>query len=165
MGAHVVEIKEGDIIDNSMFRTLGLSGFMDTSNGMTLCKPCHDQYDAYYVCLDKNSKLVVSDALLRTGDQPLNAKWNQLKDKIIEVRTTAGQWVTEAALEHRHNKYLLENSQRRNKAAVLIHVCEKCQSGFKTEKGLCAHARFGTKCAKLQLATKQKIRSQQTPKR
>ena len=50
--AHVVEIKEADYVDKFLFLALGLSGFVDTSNGMTLCQPSHDQYDAYYVCLD-----------------------------------------------------------------------------------------------------------------
>ena len=159
MGAHVVEIKESDIIDSSLFGTLGLSGLMDTTNGMTLCKPCHDQYDAYYVCLDPTSTIVVSNALLNSPDRGLREKWLHLNNKVISAPTTAGHWVTNAALQHRY----LENERRRSKAAELKWVCDICQLGFAKEKGLNAHKRIGTRCARLQLATKAKIRSQQTP--
>jgi 5-methylcytosine-specific restriction endonuclease McrA len=163
--AHVVEIKEAESVDKSVFRTLGLSGFMDTSNGMTLCKPCHEQYDAHYVCLDKESKLVVSNALLLSDNLEKRTKRKNRNNKKVEARSTAGAWITPAALEYRYEVFLRETGKRRTKAAALTHICEFCHAGFKTEKGMQQHIRKGTKCAKEQLKPKQSIRKQQTPKK
>ena len=138
---------------------------MDTSNGMTLCKPCHEQYDAYYVCLDKESKLVVSNALLLSDNLEKRTKWENRNNKKVEARLTAGAWVTPAALEYRYEVFLREIGKRQTKAAALTHICEFCQAGFTTEKGMQRHIRIGTKCAKEQLKPKQSIRKQQTPKK
>jgi hypothetical protein len=161
--AHVVEIKEAESVDKYVFRTLGLSGFMDTSNGLTLCKPCHGQNDAYYVCLDKESKSVFSNALLKSDRIELRTKWGKLNNTNVEARSTAGAWLTTAALEHRYKVFLRETGKRQAKNAALAHLCKRCGTGFVTENGLKQHIRIGTKCAKEQSKTKQAIRKQQTP--
>jgi hypothetical protein len=108
---------------------------------------------------------VVSNALLSSDNLEKKIKWNTLDKKQVKAGSTAGAWITQAVLEYRYKMFLFETKKRQTKAAALTYVCEFCQAGFKTEKGMQQHIRMGTKCAGNQLKPKQAIRKQQTPRK
>lgn len=166
MAAHVVEVKDGANVDDSMYENLHLSGLMDTSNGMLLCKPCHDQYDAYYVCLNADSIVEVSNALLHAENEQLKKKWTDLNKKKVRAGSEAGAWITKDALIYRYKVFRRETADRQANAKMLCFRCKRCNNGFETERGLNQHIkRGGRKCFLERSNRKHVVKKQQTPQR
>lgn len=141
-GAHMMSLEESKArqLAGEELEKFEISGLMDVSNGITLCRRCHKAFDNSFIAVNPNSMTVeVSGA----ADNDLQA----LQDRKVAKRSRQGSWPSYQLFEHRYVLFCQKRGQRNANAASRPYGCDNCGQRFGTKGGLTRHRKSKNGCS------------------
>lgn len=143
-----------------ILKSCKVGGVQEMSNGLTLCRDCHSQFDGGYVGLNPDTnRLEVSSALLESEHKYLAEKWKPLAEKLILPRSDVGSWPNYQTFARKYAFFQKKTEER--KLSIFSVACEICGKMCVSEKGVAIHQRQGG-CAS-NIARRKTVGDQRSP--
>jgi len=173
--AHLFDIfraKEVPDNDPEFLQQYEVSDLYDTSNGITLCRECHDVFDALLCCVEVRRSeegtitdhvIIVANAILQSA--ALKRKWTALNGSKVRVPSNPlmlTNWPPPKLFEFREDKFKERAIKRYKLSDDAPNVCSKCFHRCKSLVGLAAHCRSKS-CVERAISNSNKLSKLYTP--